>query len=49
MAEGGVNWNIPPQQIYAIVRGRLIIEGGVMSDEYGTRLTFTYKSEHIYM
>ena len=28
--------NIPPQQIYANSKGGLIIEGGVMSSEYGT-------------
>ena len=28
--------NIPPQQIYANSKGGLIIEGGVMSSEYGS-------------
>ena len=27
--------NIPPQQIYANSKGGLIIEGGLMSSEYG--------------
>ena len=27
--------NIPPQQIYANCKGGLIIEGGIMSSEYG--------------
>ena len=38
MADGGgkLEINIPPQQIYANSKGGLIIEGGVMSSEYGT-------------
>ena len=31
--------NIPPQQIYANTKGGPIIEGGVMSSEYGTTRT----------
>ena len=38
MAEGGVNY-IPPQQIYAYSKGGHIIEGGVMSSEYGTAIS----------
>ena len=36
--------NIPPQQIYANSKGGLIIEGGVMSSEYGIQIhvVFTY-------
>ena len=37
VCEGGrkLEVNIPPQQIYIKSKGGLIIEGGVMSSEYG--------------
>ena len=33
---GKLEINIPPQQIFASSKGGLIIEGGVISSEYGT-------------
>ena len=33
---GGINWmKTPPQQILANSKGGLIIEGGIISSEYG--------------
>ena len=53
-SQGGLKLeiNIPPQHILAKSKGGLIIEGGVMSSEYGTYTIVAFSNfsghEHVY-